>query len=262
MTGRVPFEIGPIVDALERDGYAIAEGVVDAAPLERMRAELTGILEATPTGRNEFEGFATKRIYRLFGKTRAFDEWAIHPVLQGVLDVVIGPCLLSAPTGIQIGPGEPAQALHHDDSIYPLPEPHGEVVLNTMWAVDDFTEANGATRFVAGSHRWAPGRHPRPDDPIVRAEMPAGSVAFYTGSIRHGGGANRTAVPRLGVILEYVAGWLRPQENHVIGIPPELVATLPARLQELLGYDIYPPFLGYVDGRHPRRFLPAADRAR
>ena len=86
--------------------------------------------------------------------------------------------------------------------------------------------------------------------------MPAGSVAFYTGSIWHGGGANATAEARLGVILEYAAAWLRQQENHVIGVPPDLVATLPGKLQELLGYNIYPPFMGYVDGRHPRRFLP------
>jgi ectoine hydroxylase-related dioxygenase (phytanoyl-CoA dioxygenase family) len=261
MRARVPFEVASIVGALQRDGYAIAEDVVGRDEVDRIRDELGGILDVTPTGRNDFEGFDTKRIYRLFAKTRAFDQWAIHPVVLGVVDAVIGPCLLSAPTGIQIGPGEPAQVLHHDDSIYPLPHPHGEVVLNTMWAIDDFTAENGATRFVAGSHDWPPGRHPLPDDPIVLAEMPAGSVAFYTGSIRHGGGANRSAVPRLGVILEYVAGWLRPQENHVIGVPPELVATLPSRLQELLGYDVYPPFLGYVDGRHPRRFLPTGDRS-
>ncbi len=59
-----------------------------------MKAELGVVLAATPTGRNDFEGFATRRIYRLFGKTRVFDEWAIHPVLLGVLDAVLGPCQL------------------------------------------------------------------------------------------------------------------------------------------------------------------------
>jgi ectoine hydroxylase-related dioxygenase (phytanoyl-CoA dioxygenase family) len=256
-----PFEVEPIVGALDRDGYVIVEGVLDAVRVAAMKEELGVVLAATPTGRNHFEGFATRRIYRLFGKTRAFDEWAIHPVLLGVLDVVLGPCQLSAPTGIQIGPGEPAQVLHRDDSIYPLPCPHSDVVLNTMWALDDFTTENGATRLVTGSHRWERPRQPGPDDRIVEATMPAGSVMFYTGSILHGGGANRTETPRLGVILEYVAGWLRPQENHVIGVPPEVVANLPERLQELLGYNIYPPFVGYVDGRHPRRFLPTPDRA-
>ena len=135
------------------------------------------------------------------------------------------------------------------------------MVLNTIWAFDDFTAANGATRFVEGGHRWAPDRMPADDEAVVDAEMPAGSVAFYTGSIWHGGGANGTDRPRLGVILEYVAAWLRAQENHVIGVDPAVVATLPERLQELLGYNIYPPFMGYVDGRHPRRFLPGGDLA-
>ena len=259
MVPHAAMEVEPIVGALEQDGFVVVEAVLDRDRVVAIKRELETVLAGTPTGRNDFEGFGTKRIYRLFSKTRVFDDLAIDPVLLGVLDRVLGHCQLSAPTGIQIGGGEPAQILHRDDSIYPLPEPHGEVVLNTMWAFDDFTADNGATRFVPGSHRWEPGRRPDGSEEPVQAEMPAGSVAFYTGSIWHGGGANRTSRPRLGVILEYVAAWLRPQENHVIGVAPEVVAMLPDRLQELLGYNIFPPFMGYVDGRHPRRFLPGAD---
>jgi ectoine hydroxylase-related dioxygenase (phytanoyl-CoA dioxygenase family) len=257
MTDRVAFEVDPILAALGRDGHVVVEGALDPSEAQDIRAELTQVLESIPTGRNDFEGFGTQRIYRLFAKTRLFDDLAIHPVLLGVLDRVIGQCQLSAPTGIRIGSNEAAQILHRDDSIYPLPEPHGEVVLNTIWAFDDFTSENGGTRFVPGSHRWAPGRSPTADDEVIQIEMPAGSVAFYTGSIWHGGGANRTETPRLGVILEYAAAWLRPQENHVIGVAPDVVASLPEKLQEMLGYNIYPPFMGYVDGRHPRRFLPS-----
>ena len=256
MAPTAPFDVEAIVEGLRADGYVICEGVLDDDRVAAMHAELDAIVDSTPTGRNDFEGYSTRRIYRLFAKTRAFDDLAIHPVMLGVVEAMIGPAQLSAPTGIQIGAGEPEQGWHRDDAIYPLPEPHDEVVLNTMWAFDDFTAANGATGFVAGSHRWEPGRAPTDDDTVVRAEMPAGSVAFYTGSVWHGGGANHTDVPRLGVILEYAAAWLRPQENHVIGVPPDVVAGLPERLQELLGYNIYPPFVGYVDGRHPRRFLP------
>jgi ectoine hydroxylase-related dioxygenase (phytanoyl-CoA dioxygenase family) len=259
MAQRVAFEVEPIVAALREDGYVVVEGVLDEQRVKGMKAELEQILESTPTGRNDFEGYDTRRIYRLFHKTRRFDDLAIHPVLLGVLEQVLGHAQLSAPTGIQIGPGEPAQILHRDDSIYPLPQPHAEVVLNTMWAFDDFTVENGATRFVPGSNRWPPGRQPTKDDETVQTEMPKGSVALYTGTIWHGGGANRTDEPRLGVILEYVAAWLRPQENHVIGVAPEVVATLPEALQEMLGYNIFPPFMGYVDGRHPRRFLPTAE---
>lgn len=255
MVATVPFDVEPIVKRLRADGYVICEGVLDADRVHAMHTELDAILERTPEGRNDFEGFSTRRIYRLFAKTRALDDLAIDPVMLGVVDAMLGQAQLSAPTGIQIGPGEPDQIWHRDDSIYPLPEPHGEVVLNTMWAFDDFTVDNGATRYAVGSHRWEPRRPPTDDDPVDRAEMPAGSVAFYTGSIWHGGGANRTDVPRLGVILEYVAAWLRAQENHLLAVPRETVAELPERLQELLGYNIYPPFLGYVDGRHPRRYI-------
>ena len=256
----VPSAVDAIAGGLAQDGIAIVEGVIAPAELATMRADLDRVLAETPTGRTDFEGHITKRIYRLFAKTRVFDAWATHPVMLGVLGRVIGPSQLSAPTGILIGPGEVAQVLHRDDSVYPLPEPHPEVVLNTMWAFDDFRPDNGATCFVPGSHHFEPGRRPTADDRVVQAVMPAGSVAFYTGSVWHGGGANHTDTPRLGVILEYVAAWLRPQENHVIGVAPELMATLPEPLQELLGYNIFPPFLGYVDGRDPKRYLPNASR--
>jgi ectoine hydroxylase-related dioxygenase (phytanoyl-CoA dioxygenase family) len=149
-----------------------------------------------------------------------------------------------------------AQVLHRDEHIYPLPPDYPNVVLNTMWALDDFTEANGATRFLPGSHRWTDRMAgPQDEADVVQATMPAGSVLFYVGKIWHGGGANTTDRPRLGVILEYVVGWLRAQENHVLAVPRDVAADLPERLQELLGYNIYPPFVGYVDGRHPRRVL-------
>ena len=247
--------VDSVVAGIEDDGYVIVEGVLTPEEVAATRAGLQDVLAATPTGRNDFEGFATQRVYALFAKTRAFDAPATLPLLLGVLDRVLGPHQLSAPVGIQIGPGEKAQALHRDDSVYPLPTPHQDVVVNTMWPLDDFTEANGATRLVPRSHH----RDERPDETdLVFAEMPAGSAMFYVGSLWHGGGANRTDRPRLGVILEYVASWLRPQENHLLAVPRDVVAGLPERLQELLGYNIYPPFVGYVDGRHPRRVLSRA----
>jgi ectoine hydroxylase-related dioxygenase (phytanoyl-CoA dioxygenase family) len=250
-----PALVDRVVVDLERDGYAVVESLLSAAEATAVRDGLRAVLDRTPTGRNDFEGFSTRRIYALFAKTRAFDALATHPLLLGVLDRVLGASYqLSAPTGIEIGPGEKAQGLHTDDGIYPLPRPHPEVVLNSMWALDDFTVDNGATRVVPGSHSWTD-RLPTPDDETVTVTMAAGSVLFIAGTLWHGGGANVTDRSRLGVLLEYAAGWLRQQENHVIAVPPEVVATLEPRLQELLGYGIHPPFVGYVDGRHPRRTL-------
>jgi len=240
---------------LTDDGYVVVTGMMARDGAQIARADLDRVLRTTRTGRNSFEGFDTQRIYALFAKTRVFDALATDPLLLGVLDQVLGHYQLSAPVGICIGPGEKAQVLHRDDAIYPVPEPHPPLVVNTMWPLDEFTAENGATRFIPGSHRWEPGRQPGPADPVETAVMSPGSALFYLGSLWHGGGANQTSRPRLGVILEYAAGWLRPQENHCLAVPRDVVRALPERLQELLGYNIYPPFVGYVDGRHPRKVL-------
>jgi ectoine hydroxylase-related dioxygenase (phytanoyl-CoA dioxygenase family) len=249
--------IQDVAQRLTDDGYVVVTGMMDDASLRAARADLDRVLQTTKTGRNFFEGFDTQRVYALFAKTRMFDQAAIDPLLLGVLDQVLGHYQLSAPVGICIGPGEKAQILHRDDSIYPVPEPHPPLVVNTMWPLDQFTIENGATRFIPGSHRWEPGRLPTASDPIETAVISPGSVMFYLGSLWHGGGANQTGTSRLGVILEYCSSWLRQQENHCLAVPRDTVRELPERLQELLGYNIYPPFVGYVDGRHPRKVLSA-----
>jgi len=243
-----------VLAGLQSDGCVIVEGLLLPEEVAVAKSELTSVLATTPSGRNPFEGARTRRVYALFAKTRSFDRAALHPLLLGVLDEVLGHYQLSGPTGIEIGPGEAAQVLHYDDAIYPLPRPHPEIILNTMWALDDFTEENGATRFIRGSHRWTEER-PSADTETEVAQMTAGSVLFYLGSLWHGGGADRTDRTRLGVVLEYAASWVRQQENHVLAVPRDVVSELPERLQELLGYNIHPPFMGYVDGRHPRRLL-------
>jgi ectoine hydroxylase-related dioxygenase (phytanoyl-CoA dioxygenase family) len=247
--------VDDLAGSLDEHGYALVEGVLSPDDVAARRAALDDLFAATPTGRNSFEGFHTQRVYAVFAKTRAFDDLAVHPLLLGALDHALGEHYqFSAPVALQIGPGEKAQVLHRDEDIYPLPRPHDPVVVNSMWALCDFSEANGATRLIPGSHRWDADR--RPDErEVMQAAMPAGSMLVYLGGLVHGGGANTTEVPRPGLLLEYVASWLRPQETQLVAVPPEIVRDLPERLQELLGYNVYPPFLGYVDGRHPRRVL-------
>jgi ectoine hydroxylase-related dioxygenase (phytanoyl-CoA dioxygenase family) len=239
---------------LATDGYTVLDGLLTTEQVATARADLERILEHTPYGRDDFEGRRTQRVYALFGKTRALDGLATHPRVLALLDDVLAEYQLSAPTAISIGPGEGHQPLHPDDAIYPLPRPHQELVVNVMWPLEDFTEANGATRIVRGSHRWTD-RIPTPETPTTAIELRAGSALVYLGSVWHGGGANTTAAPRLGVVMHYARAWLRPVENHVLVVPPELARTLPPRLQELLGYNVASPFVGYVDGRHPRKML-------
>lgn len=247
--------LADVTASLDEHGYALVEGVLAPDDVARRLEALDELFAATPTGRNFFEGFHTQRIYAVYAKTRAFDDLAVHPLLLGALDHALGPHYqFSAPVALQIGPGEAAQILHRDEDIYPLPRPHDPVVVNSMWALCDFTAGNGATRLIPGSHRWPEGRQPQESE-TVAATMPAGSVLIYLGGLWHGGGANTTDRPRPGLLLEYVVSWLRPQETHLVAMSPDAVRELPERLQELLGWNVYPPFLGYVDGRHPRRAL-------
>lgn len=247
-------DVDRCVADLELEGYALLPGAIGPEQVASARGPLEEALSRTPPGRDDFEGHRTRRVYGLFAKTRALDELATHPVILGVLDRVLGHYQLSAPAAIAIGPGERAQVLHPDDAIYPVTRPHVELVVNVMWPLEQFTEANGATRIVPGSHRWVDDR-PDSDTATVAVEMDPGSALVYLGSVWHGGGANTTDRARLGVVLHYAVGWLRPVENHVLAVPPAEAASLPRRMQELLGYNIYPPFIGYVDGRHPAKLL-------
>lgn len=247
--------VDEVVGAVEGLGFAVVEGLLDDGEVGAKREELGRLAALTPLGRNDFEGFSTHRVYALFGKSRAYDDLALHPLLLGVVDRVLGPHhQLSAPVGLQLAPGETVQFLHCDDQVYPLPVPHPEVVFNSMWPLCDYTRANGTTRVVPGSHRWEAGRVPNEAE-AIDVEMPAGAALLYLGSLWHGAGANTSSSPRQGILMEYVVSWLRPQETHLLAVPPEIVRDLPPRLQELLGYNIFPPFLGYVDGRHPKRTL-------
>lgn len=247
-------DIPALMEDLDRDGYAVRESVLDAPEVAALRRALDPLLDETPTGRNPFEGFHTKRVYSPLAKTRALDGLVLSPWVDELGDALIGPHTLSSIIAIQIGPEEVAQAIHHDDGVYPLPHPHDEVVFTTMWALDDFTAANGATVLFPGSHRWN-GRDHSADARPVQAVMPAGSVLVWRGSVSHGGGPNRTDRWRLGLVIEYVAGWLRSHENVQASIPTDVARKLPARLQELIGYHLHPPYLGFVDGRHPRKVL-------
>ena len=148
------------------------------------RAELTAILETTPFGRDDFEGPQDPARLRAVREDARDGRAAIDPLVLGVLDRVLGTYQLSAPTGIEIGAGESAQALHPDDALYPVPRPHGELVVNVMWPLDDFTEANGDDARRPGQPslgRDAPTARRR--DPLgrdarrLRADLPRQPVA-------------------------------------------------------------------------------------
>ena len=252
-------ELADHLERMTRDGYTIVEGVLDPDETAALRddvARLERELAARPAA-NVFEGTRTVRIYNLLAHGVPYQRIAVHdrilPIIEGVLD---RGCLASSLSSIAIGPGEAAQPLHADDQLIPLPKPHPSIICNTMWALTDFTAANGATRVVPGSHRAV--RSPQPfGEPVetVAAEMPAGSVLVFDGSIWHGGGANQTAERRLGLAMNYCAGWLRQQENQQLGIPREIARTFAPRLRKLVGYGLYRQLIGHIDKCSPEDLL-------
>lgn len=239
--------------ALMRDGYVVIERLLDPKLCETIRAESRRLLGAT--GRNRFEGLKTQRVYNIMAKTRMFDDLIDHPRLLAILDRIFEPnYLLSQAQIININPGEDAQPLHADDGFYKIPRPRPALGVAAIWAIDAFTAENGATDIIPGSHLWGDGV-PASRADAIPCVMPEGSVVVFLGTLIHGGGANRTGHDRLAFTNQYCAPWLRTQENFFLEVPREIVRTLRPTIQSLLGYSVYPPFMGMVDSMHPKRVL-------
>ena len=239
---------------IDDQGYTIVEEAFDAAfageVLERLDQliDSLGVVPAT----NDFEGSSTYRVYNLLVHGEVFERIPAAPCALPVVERVLDrECLLSSLSSIDIRPGESAQPIHSDDQVIGLPKPHPPVVCNTMWALTDFTEENGATRLVPGSHRADDypeyGRH----YDSVAGEMAAGSVLVWHGSLWHGGGANASDHRRVGIADNYCAGFIRQQENQQLGIPAEIAARFERRLQRLCGYGTYRGLIGHIDKQDP-----------
>jgi ectoine hydroxylase-related dioxygenase (phytanoyl-CoA dioxygenase family) len=257
--------MGDALSELEEHGYTIIENAFDAAladelvaDLERLEREL-GIVPA----QNSFEGSRTLRIYNLLVHGPLYEQipvWpTVLPVVEGVLD---RGCLVSSLSSIAIGPGETAQPIHADDQLIPIPKPHPPTVCNTMWALTDFTDENGATRLVPGSHKADSNPNYGGEYETIAAEMPKGSVLVWHGSLWHGGGANRTSARRYGIAMNYCAGYIRQQENQQLGIPADKLRTFPPRLQELCGLSTYMGLIGHIDKKTPMQLLAGEGEGR
>ena len=243
---------------IERDGFTIVENAIEPDLVDELSADLAHLereLEVVPAT-NDFEGSKTLRVYNLLVHGEVWQRVPVHQSVLPIVDGVLDPgCLISSLSSINIGPGETAQPIHADDMLMPIPKPHPPTVCNSMWALTDFTEANGATCIIPGSHVADSSPNYGQHYDSIPAEMPRGSVLIWHGSLWHGGGANHTAERRLGVAMNYCAGYIRQQENQQLGLPPSLVRTFSPRLRELVGYGIYNGLIGHIDKRAPADLL-------
>jgi ectoine hydroxylase-related dioxygenase (phytanoyl-CoA dioxygenase family) len=247
--------VDSLITQVHESGYVIVPNLVGRDLMASIKAEVLPFLGHD--GRNEFEGYRTRRIYSVIEKTLALNPLVEHPLILALLDRLFLPnYLLSQLQAIDIRPGEVRQPLHHDDGFYPIPRPRAPIGAATIWAVDDFTEENGATLLVPKSHRW--GEVPSADiDPsaFVPAVMPSGSVVFFVGTLWHCAGPNHSATPRLAATAQYCEPWARQQENYSLSISRARAKMCSDTVQGMLGYSMLFPFIGFVDGRDPRRLL-------
>jgi ectoine hydroxylase-related dioxygenase (phytanoyl-CoA dioxygenase family) len=239
---------------LARDGFTIVEDAFPIALADELLADIERLERelGEGAGKNLFEGFRTVRIYNLLARGKLYEQIPLHETVLALVESVIGRgCLVSSLSSIAIGPGESAQPIHADDQLIPLPKPHVPIICNSMWALTDFTVDNGATRVVPGSHRAA--AHPElgRDYETTSAIMRRGSILVFDGSIWHGGGANRSDGRRVGIAMNYCAGWMRQQENQQLGIPLAIARGFSPQLRKLVGYGLYRNLIGHIDKCSP-----------
>jgi hypothetical protein len=251
---------GELVDILAADGCVVVDDHLSGALMDRIDAELAPYIEQTPFGAHSYMGERTRRTGALVARSPSARRLVLDPLVLKTACLLLEPFSPSVQLHltqlIDIGPGETPQPIHRDQWEFTYDFPVGtHVQCGVMWAVTEFTEANGGTRMVPGSNHWPDRREVDPADTIP-VEMSRGSVLLFTGSVYHGGGPNVSDGHRRGLNIGYSLSWLRQEENQYLSCPPEVAATLPTFLQRLIGYSMSGSALGYYgDVRPPREAL-------
>ncbi len=230
-----------ISGVLHREGAVAVTDLVEPEVADAVAAELRPRLDAVGLeSAGIFNNELTNRCGKVLLTAPSAAELVEHELVLDVLDEALLPFAstyrISSLSAIEVLPGEKHQALHRDDTVYPIDIAGMELTVGVMWALGDFTEENGGTRLIPGSHRYLRAWHLPDMDAWENTVMPKGSAVFYLGSTWHGGGENRSNGPRLGLVNTYCLGWLRPESNQYLGMPPEEAARFSPTIRALLGY--------------------------
>ncbi len=248
---RLPPDTSPetVLEHLKTDGACVVENRLSDDRLEKFLEETQPLVDHSSHGVEEFSGLRTRRTGALIAGSPTCRELVQDELVLGVANEFLSPWCkriqLMLTQIIAIYPGETDQLLHRDRLAWGGYVPRDiETQLNTMWALSDFTLENGATRVIPGSAAWPDEREPQEEE-VVQVEMSRGSLLFFTGSVIHAGGGNRSNDVRLGLNVDYCLDWLRQEENQYLSCPPEIARELPQSLTELIGYTGGGMALGY-----------------
>lgn len=258
-------DIDNIIQTLEQDGCLVIEGLLDDEEVNPLQSHMHSTFEKVPDCNGNVYGHETKRIGTLFSRHETFQKMAVmNPIIEIMDHFLLQSCndfQVNSTQATSIGPGEPKLALYQDDLIFPFKHPEQEVMLNCLWAIDDFTEDGGAMVLVPGSHQWERSENIEqsyeslPAEQTAKAVMKKGSALIYLGSLYHSDSANRSNQRRCSAMISYSLGWLRQAENSYLAYSKETVSKMPERLRHLLGYFVHQPNLGSINGIDPMDYF-------
>jgi ectoine hydroxylase-related dioxygenase (phytanoyl-CoA dioxygenase family) len=199
-----------IAGEIARAGFA----VVPHEPCDVRDLYDRAVEAADPADRGH--GASCTRVWDFVNRGCEFDRFWLDPLLLAVCELVLGgPLALSTFHARAVRPGGGPQSLHVDRD-------HG--LVGFVWMVDEFTAANGATRFVSRSGGGE-----------AVAAGPRGSLVVYDGGVLHGYGANRTSEPRRSLQGAFVPRGERPGFDLRARVSSTTRDRLPQHARELLG---------------------------
>ncbi|WP_067736122.1 phytanoyl-CoA dioxygenase family protein [Novosphingobium naphthalenivorans] len=248
---------------LHEQGYTIIKDLVTVDLIAALGTGLDAQFAATEFSKGSFSGAETRRFAGLLKRSPHVASLVEHDLILRISEEMLGPWCdhfsLNLTQAIELTPGASQQVPHRDQDMWPcsgfVDREHGmEFLINVMWPLSDFTQDNGATLVWPGSHRRQDELLIAPEEAVM-AEMAPGSALVFLGSTLHAAGANRTALPRRGVIISYCLGWLKPYELPWLAYPPEVARQFPRSLARLAGYRVHRPNLGTYEGRCPSLLL-------
>lgn len=239
-------------------GYCIIPDLVSQDVIAALDADLDPVFAATPLSHGHFYGFRTKRFSGLLKRSRHAEALVMQPDILALCRIILGKACdriqLNVAQAIEILPGEARQFPHRDHDMWAGAKGEHEYLINVIWPLDTFTEANGATQIYPYSHGAAGMARDEAGEPAVAACEPGAAICFL-GSTAHGAGANRTDRARRAIVVGYSLGWLKPYENLWLTYPPEVARAFSRETTELLGYVQHRPNLGNYEGQCPSILL-------